>query len=76
MGDATTDAEGPPSGMNEQPLPPAPWVTRFIAAANAGVYVLMCLRGVSPFDPTGKDLLAWGADFGPREAGRGVRGPG
>src|SRR5467141_2717374 len=41
-------------------------VTTALIAANALVFVVMVLRGVSFFDPTPADAVAFGADFGPR----------
>jgi rhomboid protease GluP len=32
---------------------------------NVAAFLLMALFGVSPFDPTGEQLLIWGANFGP-----------
>jgi membrane associated rhomboid family serine protease len=43
-------------------------VTYAIIAANVLVYLLMCLSGADPFKPSAADLLAWGADYGPRTA--------
>ena len=51
---------------------PAPWkwtsssVTVTIVALNALVYILMLARGLSWIQPSAYDLLAWGADYGPR----------
>ncbi len=42
-----------------------PVVTRAIAIACVVVFVAMVARGVSPLLPTGEDLIAWGANFGP-----------
>jgi len=40
-------------------------VTTALIAANALVFLVMVLRGVSFFDPTPADAVAFGADFGP-----------
>src|ERR1700716_401192 len=40
-------------------------VTTALIAANALVFVVMVLRGVSPIDPTPAQAVAFGADFGP-----------
>jgi rhomboid protease GluP len=40
-------------------------VTTALIAANALVFVVMVLRGVSPMDPTPAQAVAFGADFGP-----------
>ncbi len=51
---------------------PAPWkwtsssVTVTIVALNALVYILMLARGLSWIQPSAYDLLACGADYGPR----------
>ncbi len=39
--------------------------TNLLLAANCGVFLAMCLTGVSPVAPTGAQLVKWGADFGP-----------
>ena len=39
--------------------------TNLLLAANCGVFLAMCLTGVSPMEPTGAQLVKWGADFGP-----------
>lgn len=36
-----------------------------LVAANVVVYLLMVLKGVSPFQPNSHDLVHWGAMFGP-----------
>lgn len=43
-------------------------LTYAIIAANFLVYVLMCFSGADPVRPGSADLLAWGADYGPRTA--------
>ena len=40
-----------------------------IVAANVAVYLIMIARGVPWMEPTGNDLIAWGANFGPRTLG-------
>ena len=49
-------------GTGKSPLFP---VTIGLIAANALVFVIMVLRGVSFFDPTPQQAIAFGADFGP-----------
>jgi len=44
---------------------PTSFVMPLIILANVLVFVLMLINGVSPMEPAIKDLLAWGADFGP-----------
>lgn len=46
-----------------------PRLTLALGAANVAVYLAMVIAGVSPFDPGGADLLAWGALFGPFTVG-------
>ena len=38
---------------------------RALVAVNIVVYILMVLKGVSPFSPSLNDLVHWGAMFGP-----------
>ena len=40
-------------------------ITIALIAINALVYAVMVLRGVSALDPTPRDGIAFGADFGP-----------
>jgi rhomboid protease GluP len=40
-------------------------VTTSIVAVNVLVFVAMVVKGVSPADPTTRQLITWGADFGP-----------
>lgn len=48
-------------------LPAAkPVVTYALLAINALVFAAMVVTGTSAFEPTGADLLKWGADFGPQ----------
>jgi len=42
-----------------------PLVTPVIALACVVVFIAMVARGVSAFTPTGPELVAWGANFGP-----------
>jgi rhomboid protease GluP len=44
---------------------PRYFVAPAIMALNVAFFVLMVLMGVSPIDPTGEQLLNWGANFGP-----------
>jgi rhomboid protease GluP len=46
-----------------------PTITIGLIALNAAVYLLMTLSGVSPVNPTTRQLLTWGADFGPLSLG-------
>jgi rhomboid protease GluP len=48
---------------------PQPVVTWFLIGANALVYLVMCLRGVDPVQPSVEDALAWGASYAPKTAG-------
>ncbi len=57
-----------------QRVEPAPWtrqqsssmaVTQAILGINVAVFAAMLLAGVSPVDPTGQQLVDWGANFGP-----------
>jgi rhomboid protease GluP len=41
------------------------FVTPILVIANIGVFVLMAIKGVGVLMPETKDLLDWGADFGP-----------
>jgi rhomboid protease GluP len=50
-------------------LTPRGFVTEALIAINVLVFVAMVVRGVSPTSPKISDLLAWGADYGPRAAG-------
>ena len=40
-------------------------ITQAIFGINVSVFVGMLLSGVSPMNPTGASLMAWGANFGP-----------
>jgi membrane associated rhomboid family serine protease/Tfp pilus assembly protein PilF len=42
-----------------------PVATYSLIALNVAVYVLMTLKGASPWNPTPQQLIPWGADFGP-----------
>jgi len=58
-----------------QRVEPAPWmrsqsssmaVTQAIFGINVAVFIAMMLAGVSMLDnPSGRDLVRWGANFGP-----------
>ncbi|MGA6986863.1 MAG: rhomboid family intramembrane serine protease [Terriglobales bacterium] len=61
-----------------QRVEPAPWtrpqsssmvVTQAIFGINVAVFVAMTLAGVSPLEPTAKQLVDWGANFGPYTIG-------
>lgn len=45
-------------------------VTTGLIAVNVAVFAAMVARGVSPVDPSGLDVLKWGADYGPLTLGR------
>ena len=44
---------------------PAVFVTPTVIAINVIVFVVMVVSGVPVFEPTGDQLIRWGADFGP-----------
>jgi membrane associated rhomboid family serine protease len=44
---------------------PRIWITPALIIINGLIFLFMILKGVSVFDPTAKELLAWGANFGP-----------
>lgn len=44
---------------------PKAFVTTWLAVANVAVLVWMVLKGVDLLGPKAKDLVAWGANFGP-----------
>lgn len=48
-----------------------PWLsmTSVIVGLNVAVFIGMTLSGVSPTEPTGRQLVAWGANFGPLTLG-------
>jgi rhomboid protease GluP len=63
-----------------QRVEPAPWlqrqsqsssmvVTQAIFGINVAVFAAMLLAGVSPVDPTGQQLVDWGANYGPYTIG-------
>jgi len=61
-----------------QRVEPVPWkgqqsgsmaVTQAILGVNVAVFVAMTLAGVSPLEPTGVELVHWGANFGPYTIG-------
>lgn len=41
-------------------------ITWWLVGVNVFVFILMTLFGVDFFDPSGADLLRWGAEYGPR----------
>jgi rhomboid protease GluP len=47
-------------------LTPRVFVTPALIALNVGVFVLMAARGVSLINPTPEQLIAWGANYGPK----------
>jgi rhomboid protease GluP len=47
------------------PARPTSVVTLTLIAINVLVFAVMVLKGVSPTNPSGDDLLSWGADYGP-----------
>lgn len=44
-------------------------VTAALIAVNVLVFILMAVRGVSMWEPTGEQLVRWGAGFGPYSLG-------
>ncbi len=44
-------------------------VTQAIFGINVAVFIAMTLAGVSPLEPTGQQLVDWGANFGPYTIG-------
>ncbi len=59
---AQTVRTSPPPGTLSPPSFP---VTIALIAASVLVFAIMVLRGVSAFDPTPQQAIAFGADFGP-----------
>jgi rhomboid protease GluP len=61
-----------PSAINPQLDRPAQSrlsPTTVLVGINVAVFVLMCLTGVSPLQPTTAQLLKWGANWGPLSLG-------
>jgi membrane associated rhomboid family serine protease/Tfp pilus assembly protein PilF len=61
-------------GSEYQPVMATPWkrseampmlITQVIFGINVAVFIGMLLSGVSPMSPSGANLLAWGANYGP-----------
>ena len=60
-----------------QPVMPAPWTrthtgpsaTTVLVGLNALVFAAMAVSGISPLDPTGQQLVNWGANWGPLTLG-------
>jgi rhomboid protease GluP len=48
---------------------PHPWLTPALIGVNIAVYAIMVAKGVNAFDPDVKDLIRWGADYGPKTTG-------
>jgi rhomboid protease GluP len=48
---------------------PRYFVAPALMGLNVAAFLLMALFGASPLDPTGEQLLAWGANFGPLTLG-------
>ncbi len=44
---------------------PRLFITPILLGLNLLVFALMLFSGVSPWEPTGEELLGWGANFGP-----------
>ena len=44
---------------------PHAFLTSTLIAINVAVFLLMCVQGASPTDPTSATLIQWGADYGP-----------
>jgi rhomboid protease GluP len=53
-------------GFALRALTPRGFVTEALVAINVLVFAIMVLRGVGVMSPAIKDLLAWGANYGPR----------
>src|SRR5580658_3515561 len=53
----------PTSG--QAPVTPSFLITAGLIALNVMVFLIMVLRGVSPFAPSSQQMIAFGADFGP-----------
>lgn len=51
------------------PLTPLLNATNCLIALSAAVWIIMVASGISPTDPTGSDLIPWGADYGPKTLG-------
>ncbi|MBS0262489.1 MAG: rhomboid family intramembrane serine protease [Planctomycetes bacterium] len=47
-------------------LTPRVWCARLLLLTIVVMFILPVSRGVSAFSPTGPDLIAWGANFGPK----------
>jgi len=57
-----------PGGHVSQLVPAwrvGPTVTMGIIGINVAVFLAMAVGGVSPLNPTGQDIVNWGANFGP-----------
>ena len=46
-------------------VPPLPLVTLTLIAINLVVFMVMGVRGLPFVAPTGKQILSWGANYGP-----------
>jgi rhomboid protease GluP len=44
-------------------------VTQALLGINVAVFIAMVMGGVSPMEPTGQQLVGWGANFGPYTIG-------
>jgi membrane associated rhomboid family serine protease/Flp pilus assembly protein TadD len=53
----------PTSG--QAPVTPSFFITAGLIGLNVVVFLIMVLRGVSPFAPSAQQMIAFGADFGP-----------
>lgn len=66
----STDAASPQKTVAEfrgllRTVTPRVWLVPALVAVDVAVFGLMVVRGVSPFAPRARDLVAWGANFGP-----------
>lgn len=43
--------------------------TNCLIAISVVVWIIMVAKGILPIDPSGSDLIPWGADFGPKTLG-------
>jgi rhomboid protease GluP len=69
--DASEAADREVAAFNERlrRVTPHVFVTPVLVAINAAVFVLMIVNGVHLLEPLIADLIAWGANYGPRTMG-------
>jgi membrane associated rhomboid family serine protease/predicted Zn-dependent protease len=59
---------GSPAGIatsGQAPVTPSILITAGLIGLNVMMFLIMVLRGVSPFTPSTQQMIAFGADFGP-----------